>query len=352
MLVLALILGISASAFSASWSSLNNPFKMGADFKSELLQLPNTGTLVDQRLGWPGNHWASYIGGVAHRWSAGNPQNFSYKLLSLSELQKLEPHELNELSPAEKFDIYNGNYNYPTVKNVFSRVSPFESEWHGICHGYAPAALNHPEPASVTLVNPDGLSVHFYSSDVSGLMSFYYANVAQTTATLVGSRCRYYAGSKIPRRSQESCNDMNAGAFHLILANKLGLGGVGFIADIDRYFEVWNHVAVNYQSTILGETVPDVSSASGTVKRVQIASIVTYAAAIAPKFDPVLNTEAAEYAQNTYEYYVDLNSLGQIIGGDWISEGRPDFVWTQRKALFNKEWESLNQIYSPAILRP
>lgn len=339
---------IISTAFSASWDAANNPMKMDPDFQTRILDLPENGLLKDQRLGWPGSHWASYIGGIAHRWSAANPQNFTYKLLSLSDLKKLEAHEIDELSPAEKFDIYNGNYKYPTVKNVLSRVAPTDNQWHGICHGYAPAALNHPEPASVTLVNPHGISVHFYSSDVAALMSFYYANVVSTPVILVGSRCNFNASSRISRRSQSSCNDLNAGSFHLILANKLGLKGVGFIADIDRYLEVWNHIAVNYQSTNRNETEPSETSAPGTIKRLHVETIVTYAAAIAPKFGPVLNTEAAEYAQNTYEYYLDLNKDGAIVGGDWISDVRPDFVWTQQKALFTKEWVSLNQIYSPA----
>ncbi|MBA2405842.1 MAG: hypothetical protein H0V66_13785 [Bdellovibrionales bacterium] len=339
---------LSSAAFSVGWSPDNNPFNMGKDLETALSQLPAQGQFKDQRLGWPGSHWANYVGGIAHRWSAGNPENFTYKRHSLIELKTLEPHEIDVLSPAEKFDIYNRNYNYPTVKSVLSRLSPNESQWHGICHGYAPAALNHPEPASVTLVNPDGISVHFYSSDVAGLMSYYYANIIATPAVLIGNRCNYNRSSPIPRRSQAACDDLNAGSFHLIITNKLGLKGVGLIVDIDRYLEVWNHVAVRYETTYRNEIAPVSTSARGTVKRVHVETIVTYAAAIAPKFDPVLNTEAAEYAQQTYEYYLDVNRHGDIIGGDWISDTRPDFVWTQKKSAFLNSWSPLNQIYRPA----
>lgn len=348
LLILSLIF-VSSFAFSASWNHANSPFNIGSPLKIQFEELPLEGRLKDHRLGWPGNHWANYVGGIAHRWSAANPQNFTYKLLSLSDLKKLEPHEIRELSPAEKFDIFNGNYKYPTVKKVLSRVSPYESEWHGICHGYAPAALNHPEPASVTLVNPDGIPVHFYSSDVAALMSFYYAKVISTPVSLVGSRCNYSADARIRKRYESTCDDINPGSFHLILANKLGVDGVGFIADIDRYAEVWNHIAVDYQTYYRGESAPVVTSAPGTFKRMQVETIVTYAAAIAPKFEPVLNTEAAEYAQNTYEYYLDLDESGQVIGGDWISDARPDFVWTQKKASFTKDWALLNEVYRPAV---
>jgi hypothetical protein len=339
------------TAHAAGWDSSNNPYAMSSSFIANFEALPVEGQMKDTRKGWPGSHWANYTGGIASRWSAGTPENFKYKFLSLEELKKLEPHQLAELSPAEKYDIYRGDYTYSTVRRVYKSVSPYDNEWFGICHGYAPAALNHPEPATVDLINPDGIKVHFYSSDVAGLMSYFYAKVANTPATLVGTRCRAYEGN-VSRRRQDDCSDINPGSFHIILANKLGSDGSGFIADMDRYLEVWNHVAVRYKTYTYAEEPATPSSAYGTVRRVRLETLVTYAAAIAPKFYPVLNTEAAEYVQNTYEYYLDLSKTGEIIGGEWISSTRPDFVWTQKQAEFTGYWDSLNDIYRPATINP
>lgn len=339
---------LSIPSFAAGWDRDNNPYNLSSGFKANFRELPLVGVLKDQRTGWPGSHWASFIGGIAHRWSAADPQNFKYKLLQLEDLKKLEANKLAELSPAEKFDIYNGDYSYPTVKKVYRTVSPNQSEWNGICHGYAPAAINHPEPATREFVNRDGIKIHFYSSDVAGLLAFNYANVATTPVKLIGKRCNYNPGY-IPRRKLDECNDLNAGAFHIVLANKLGNEGVGFIADIDRYLEVWNHVAVGFQSQILNEEAPVNTSAYGTVKRLYVESVVKYSAAIAPRFDPILNTEYAEYVDYTYNYYLDLDKNGNIIGGDWVSERRPDFVWTQSRTVFTGDWNSLNDIYLPAI---
>lgn len=350
MLALLIPVFTMSLAFSSAWNEANDPFAFDRNFNTYFNQLPAQGELKDNRLGWPGNHWANYLGGVAHRWSAANPQNFTYKMHSLTDLKKMDQNKINELSPAEKFDIYKSNYNYPITRKVLGRLSPRENEWHGICHGYAPAALNHPEPARVTLKNRDGISITFYSSDVAALMSHYYAKVITTPVVLIGKRCNYMADTEIPQRSQSACDDLNAGAFHIVLGNKLGLKGTGFIADIDRYFEVWNHIAVNFNSIYRAELEPSKSSAEGTVKRVQVETIVTYAAAIAPKFDPVIGTDSAEYAQNTYEYYLDLDEKGFIIGGDWIGDKRPDFVWSQKKAIFNGDWAALNEIYRPATV--
>jgi hypothetical protein len=333
---------------AAVWPGHSNPYIIGKHFKVDLEQLPLSGKLSDSRLGWPGNHWPNYKGGIASRWSAGNPQNFSYKFMGPEELKKLEPHELRELSPAEKFDILNNDYTYSTVRRVFRSVSPRENEWHGICHGFAPASIHHPEPMSVELTNDAGITVQFYSSDVAALLSYYYAKVVSTPVQFIGKRCNYRENN-VPRRAKSACDGMNAGAFHVVLTNKLGLDGVGFVVDIDRYSEVWNHVAVDYHTYDYAFSEPVATSAPGTVKRLQVETIVTYASEIAPKFGPVLGTENAVYLQNTYEYYLDLDQDNRVIGGDWIGEKRPDFVWTQDKASFNGKWSLINKIYQPGL---
>ena len=346
LLVSALVL-FSQAAFSQAWDASNSPYKLNKSFVANYEKLPAEGGVIDQRTAWPGSHWANYIGGIAHRWSAGTPENFTYKRLTLNELRTKEEHELNQLSPAEKYDIFKGDYSYSTVKRVFSQVSPRESEWHGICHGYAPAAVHHPEPQTVTLTNKDGITLKFYSSDVAGLMSYFYAKVANTRATLVGKRCYADPQNANNRSNAEKCGDINAGSFHIILANMLGLEKKSFIVDIDRYREVWNHPAVSYTTRVYGEAGPVASSTRNTVKRIHMEAIVKYASAIAPKFDPVIGTENAEYLDYTYEYYLDLNAKGEIIGGEWISEHRPDFVWNQPKSAFTGSWSTLNTIYAP-----
>jgi hypothetical protein len=326
------------------WDSFNNPYRLSRYFHSQLEALPLKGKLQNPQLGWPGNHWANNLGGIAHRWSAGTPQDFSYKLLSLAELQQMTPYELDELSPAEKFDIFAQNYGYPTVKKIFSELSPNETSWNGICHGYAPAALNHEEPQRVILTNPDGVTLTFYSSDVAGLLSYFYSKEAKSSSTLIGKRC-WVSQSNAGNRNE--CDDLNAGAFHIVLANKLGRENKAFIADIDRYAEVWNHILIDYSSRLLSSDSPQRNSASGTVKRVKVETQVRYAGTIAPKFDSVLGTDNATYVTHHYEYFLELNAQGKIIGGEWISATRPDFIWVQDRAAFKGMWEILKEIYRP-----
>src|SRR5690606_22761883 len=106
--------------------------------------------------------------------------------------------------------------------------SRLQSDWHGICNGWTAAALHHAEPAQVMLVNPDGIRVPFGSSDVKALLSFYYAVIESSSDGQIGARC------SVGVQVSKACKDVNPGAFHIALANELGLHHRGFAIEIDR----------------------------------------------------------------------------------------------------------------------
>ena len=55
-----------------------------------------------------------------------------------------------------------------------------------------------------------------------------------------------------------------------------------------------------------------------------------------PSNDPVLGTEKQKYRTAEYKYVLELNSRDMIIGGEWISEDRPDVIWTRDLKLPGK----------------
>lgn len=342
-----LVLSFSMSqAFAQGWNPRNSPLRMGR-LDVKLSKLPLEGRVADPSLAWPGHHWNNNVGGIAHRWSAADPQNFKYKSPNLAQLKALTPEQINQLSPAEKYDILNRDYRYPTVKRVFSQVSPNENSWHGICHGYTAAAMNHAEPENVTLTNRDGIEITFYSSDVAALMAYFYAKDAPSKATLVGERCYVDPQEADSADNRARCWDVNAGAFHVIVTNRLGLSGESFVADVTRFREVWNHVAVSYDSFLLAQSAPVASSARGTVVRQLVEMKVRYAGAISPKLHPVIGTPAAEYLDSRYQYWLDLNKDGEILGGEWQDGAQPDFLWIQGASEFKGKWQKLREIYVP-----
>lgn len=336
------------SASAAQWGNLNHPGRMSKDLNYFFDQLPLKGSISNKKIGWPGNHWANIESGIAYRWTAVHSENFRYKSPSMSELKYMSEDKISSLSPAEKFSILNRDYNYNTVRRVWGQTSPREASWNGICHGVAPASIDYEEPETVQVTNSDGIALKFYSSDVKALLSYFYAKVARPNVRMIGTRCNAGQGSR--GASRFSCIDVNPGALHIIMANYIGLYKKPFIADIDRYHEVWNHVAIDYESYIVDEYAPSPNSARGSVKRIRVQSSVNYSSAISRHENPVIGTEDAYYFDQPYDYYLDIDSIGRIIGGEWIGDIRPDFIWEQTKPKLFGKWKSLEKIYQPITL--
>lgn len=343
-----IILATILCSFNAlAWPKYNNPHDFHPNLEVKFIHLNNEGNISKKFIAWPGNHWPSQYGGISQRWSASNPQHFFYKLYTKQELQNLEEHLLNELSPAEKFDIFNTQYDYPTVRKEWKRTSPNNISWFGICHGVAPASLHHPEPETVTLTNADGIKLTFYSSDIKALISYYYAEIVKVNGKQIGRRCSRSGPDYVRRRHKASCEDMDPGAFHILITNFIGQWNKTFIVDIDPWNEVWNHVPNAYEFDIYEEYDAFEYSTPGTDKVLWVGMRVSYAGAIAPYFEPVIGLEQGYYIDNNYQYELDLDRDGNIIGGKWISDLRPDFIWTRDKLTFKGYWQKLNKIYKP-----
>tara|TARA_B100001971_G_scaffold215185_1_gene259366 strand:+ start:32782 stop:33834 length:1053 start_codon:yes stop_codon:yes gene_type:complete len=347
MKITALIYLLLMSTLAFAWPRNNNPHTFENDLKTHFYSLPDKASIEQNYIAWPGSHWASHLGGIANRWSASNPQNFSYNKYSKEELKNLEEHLIDELSPAEKYDILMGRYDYPTVRREWRENSPNDTSWFGICHGVAPAALNHPEPLNNTIINDDGIKLNFYSSDVKALLSYQYAKIWKSRVKFIGKRCYAYSRDNIRRRQRSACEDLNPGAFHILFTNFIGLKKKTFIVDIDPLNEVWNHVPKSYYYDVYEEYETRENATPGTKKVLWVGAALSYAAAIAPYFEPVIGLPQGYYVENNYSYLLDLDENDNIIGGEWISDLRPDFIWSQEEVPFKGYWDKLNQVYIP-----
>lgn len=370
------LLAFSASAYAERFTSGNSPVFFskisGTPMITKMSLLPKKGNLADDRYGWSETYWPSNLGGIAYRWNHPNPQPFKYSLYTREELKKLSLKEMEQLSPAELYDIAMGDYNYTLTKKAFRLYTTRDLWWEGICHGWAQAASNYPEPAPVTILNPDGIKVPFGSSDVKGLLSMHEAyNYKGSTFAFLGKRCRVNGkveGEGDHRDSNpnppapelansEECRDVNAGAFHVVLSNMIGIHGKPFVADIDRFNDVWNQPVTNYTSEIKEEIAPDASeAASGISKKIRVKTRMVYGEELkfyTPELaaegrrnfvskKPVTGTPHQEFRHKDYEYIIEVNSLGEVVGGEWLTETRPDFMW-----MFNRVKEFKN---SPAPL--
>jgi hypothetical protein len=187
---LVLLTLLSASSFADGWNSLNDPRNMSDHYTYRFNQLPMTGAVDANHMPWSDNYWESDWGGISLRWNTltvaqRDPDLFEYRTVnrdalfqysppSLAQLRSMSRDELLNLSPAEKYDILMGRYDYPTVMSERQRTDPGMRDWQGICHGWVPAAINEKEPQPMDMPNADGIIIPFASSDIKGLLSYYY----------------------------------------------------------------------------------------------------------------------------------------------------------------------------------
>jgi hypothetical protein len=437
LLALSSALIISTSAFA--WEKDNDPKFINPNFDKKFSTLPKHGELTTNKLPWASSFWPHVYSGIAFRWNdyyQGNPtfaemhvnvgeidkeieeigkeiyksnissyriQQLVDKKLSLLEEKKringrkalhykkyffdmkrieskadalrLTQDQIAKLSPAEKYDLYKGNYSLKLTNEVLNFTSPFDAYWEGICNGWASAAIEFEEPQPITVTNKDGIRISFGSSDLKALLSYYHSKITANkiaSRTLrtgrVGQRCKtafpkeawfikngkeYYKsisrGKVVINPVPEECVDTNPGAFHIVMANMLGKMNTSFVAEVVRDKEVWNQPVNGYSSEVLEETTNIRRNATkGTRRQLKIKTIFEYANDGGRMFWPQNDPEEEFYAwwnptngtanyrkaEKTFEYYLDLDKRGNIIGGMWLTYERPDFIWVKRSKGF------------------
>lgn len=378
------LVALSFSAMAERFDGINNPANfnriIGTTMVTALDDLPLSARLSDDRLAWSETYWPSNKGGIAYRWNSPDPQPFKYRFNTREDLMSMSQEAMSQLSPAELYDIAQGDYSYTLTKKTLSQFTLGDIWWEGICHGWSQAAATYPEPDAVTITNPDGIKVPFGSSDVKGLLAMHDAFNEGGAYARVGERCA--ASGKVPGESDErdanpnppaeadaeadKCRDTNAGAFHVVITNVIGIHARSFVADIDRYNDVWNQPIYGYASQIVGEDpVTSEDQAVGVTRRVRVINKMTYgeelqfwtperAATGMTNFVqklPVTGTPNQAFRVKTYEYSLELDATGRIVGGTWVSATRPDFLWMKKRvAKFQSgrmPLSGLDRIYRP-----
>lgn len=313
-----------------AWDGFSAPEIMSSGFTNQLKALPLEGQIEAGTKGWSSTYWPSKKAGIANRWNSPLKETFDYKSPSRERVASMSLEELKILSPAEKYDLLLGQYDYSFKRQVYSSTSRFAKDWAGICHGWAPAAMLHSEPKPKTLKNPDGISIPFGSADIKGLLSYFYAFYTDDQDTdQVGLRC--YFGSWLG--GAKGCNDdLNAGAFHIIIGNKLGLAREGFLVDIDRYNEIWNQPAYGYKTQIIDAFLPvSKRAARSAVREVRVQTEFFYVDESDPTWNVVHGTPSQVISKLDLTYRLELDAAGNIVGGAWESKDRPDFLWNKKK---------------------
>lgn len=432
----------NSSNTKEAWNEANNPAVMSVGDQSYVMDfasLPLKGKLSKHP--WTADYWPTNSGGISQRWNAngGDPEEYiplevraGYPILTRDQVMAMTLEQKKALSPAEKYDIFIGRYDFPFTQKERRRTrvmrtipgNPEYDEnfeipgWEGLCHGWAPGALNFDEPHSAVLVNNDNIEVPFGSADVKGLLTFLEHSVSSRTNFLAGrcnldfsgyryrepvehefqatmdslrsqlnngtiTRADFEAKAARARKDYDDqvaqiekwveeqknspeCRDTNAGSFHVVITNQIALRNEGFVADVTRDYQVWNQPVSEYSSEIVAEfkDIPTISrelgenylnqAAPGTSRVVQIKTLMTYTVEVQSSYEPQDYSGGEDESTTEYNYYLELDSQGRIIGGKWLDNvfantDRPDFLWKKTAPTFSGQFAPLAKIYQAAI---
>lgn len=298
---------------------------------------------------WSGYYWPNNAGGLGFRWKDAL---FPYSYGSSRDYVKDRPWELSkieDLSAAEKYDILTGidprdpqsltTHQWNMGAAEYLRTGTVAG-WQGICHGWAPASIYMPEPKNPVTIK----GITFFPDDIKALGSLLWAN-GQFKTLYAGVRCNNIN----PKKNEEgrvlepNCFDVNPGDWHLILTNLLGLQKHSFIIDAAAGPEVWNHPVKTFEVEFFDVTKPDeiFPDTNGRFREVAMTphlrfeNFIDYNTiwVIGVKSTVLLKSESwpgstdAPERMETYTYQLELDEDFRIIGGEWLSRERPDFLW-------------------------
>ncbi len=313
---------------------------------------------------WSDDYWPTQRGMLGKRYADPNyPDSDNWKTNyqyihdhPVSELLKSKnPVDLDNLSPAEKYDLLVGDplmsltrYSWKVGQDLLAKDGEVP-DWIGICHGWSGAThMKQPIPAdSVVLKAADGTPLTFFQSDVKALTSMLWAH-SYPPVRFIGSKCKDAEPIKDDkgRLTAPECNDTNPGTFFLTLTNQLGINHRSFVMDATTEDEIWNFSIISYKSTYfnpqsllttdnLAEALIPIEKYSldkfqstrdpGSKFVVGVIMDVTYMHEASPSHEIQTTPETRT---SRYIYDLELDSQKNVIGGEWYVRSHPDFLWT------------------------
>jgi hypothetical protein len=305
---------------------------------------------------WSGYYWPAFFGGLAYRyndpafpaWRTSWETNEAYLQAQLGQ----GPSEL--LSPAEKYDLLVGDESFTLTKNMLASSrrawgeDKYIEPWIGHCHGWSPASFMVDRPEKpVTVPSFDGKrQLTFYPDDIRALAVLWWAK-GEHRVRFVGSRCEEDSPWTGPRGREvrTPCRDTNPATFHLALVNQIGHSRRPFIMDTAKNSEVWNQPIQSYTyslsnpvTRLTGDAVTAVAPfpeddsgkdfrAPTAVAFTKVTAFVTHTAEKDPKAVRNEGELSDATVQLRYEYELELDRDGNIVGGEWMMGSHPDFLW-------------------------
>ncbi len=239
------------------------------------------------------------------------------------------------------------------------------SYWFGICDGWAPASIHLPRPMKpVTVHGLSGREITFFPDDLKALGSYLFSRTNTDAFSTMNYRfsgrpCSDRGSPRVARGGQVKdfrCQDVDAGLFHLVLVNRIGQDRIGFMMDVDNNHKINNHPVGAYRSTWFNPRTGRPGSAAESkvgldrsldpswMRRnpearqlIGVRTRVTYRHYHWPEDRRLYETDSPlddRIRELEYEYELELDASGRVVGGEWRNREQPDFIWmANRDAL-------------------
>jgi len=410
-----------------AWNYRNNPDGLRVEMTKTLADLPMDGQ--SETPAWPDTYWPTYKDSTNARW-----QNTNDFLSDLSPMEKYDaafhgwdPNSVRDLKPfdgadctADAFDpeyyeklgpsahfVSENKGNKKTRDAILAghldnrcNAKP-ESEcmvacqdielesdkticetrcnrggvetWWGLCHAWAPAAILEKEPLNPVTIPTEHGDIVFTVGDIKALYAVIYD---RANASLIGGRCNdreVDRDESTGRIKSDECRDLNAGSFHVAMANLLGIQKRGFVEDRTFNYEVWNQPVKGYTVNDLEEIsieqahellkvnteaptdcVQGVDLQDGDYcynrnidQLFKVSATLDWLTESHASAVPEGAENLARYSRNDrYTYILEVKG-GEIVGGEWYGdsiENHPDFVWLPFRPISGNRFVSIEQI--------
>ncbi len=338
------------------WNRQNDPARFALEFKYKVEELPRSGQA--ERLPWSDHWFPMRKDGFNQRWQGTSV---------LSPLEKYD-QAFNGWTPTSDF-LSLRPFSYPGSawdRTYYAGLGPaagWESQfggntmarndvdddrdgstdeaddwdglggWWGKCHMWAGVSVVAPEPQRPVTIN----GVTFEHSDITALIMEAYFN--RSRSYFLGERCndREIARDERGRPTNTACRDTNAGSFHIIVTNMLGVHRRAFVMDKSGDEEVWNHPVRDYEITghqevtlaqalrLLGLPPGETYPFNPDARRFyEVRMTLGY---VSDSMPPGRRPQGSVRVSARYHYLLELDAEDRIIGGEWIGEEGPDFFW-------------------------
>ena len=258
-----------------AWDWRNDPARFRAELNYKWSELPLQGK--SNKVAWADTYWPTYKDSINDRWQGAGV---------LSPVEKwdkafnewVEPDGFMDLAPYDASDCSWDPEYYEALGPAADWVSRNKGNWRshngidddgdgladtdecgfgdeakdrdgvetwwGLCHAWVPAAILEDEPQRA--VEHNGVTF-----DVADLKALLVLQHDRSDAFMLGGRCNESDVERddTGRLSQAQCRDVNAGSFHVIVTNFLGLQSRPIAEDRTFDYEVWNQPVVAYDIT-------------------------------------------------------------------------------------------------------